>query len=651
MKTNQFKPFAVVTAIAVSVPAWARNVSVTSFDKATGDAVLAISAAEAGDGDKALIAAWANGDKGNDPLNWTEYADAGTVAAADVSKSYQIPAKWRTKSGSVRFFLMSGPKPYGTRYDYITRPNCDDGGLYIDTGIVPDKTIDITVKAQSPDTDNFSPWGSTDVCINPTSNSDDPYFFSFLGVSHPGIHYTGVTSLSRTDKNVFGEGPARMTTSPRTFRMCRDGIYIDGYRHLGPFKDSELTSTPTRNLALFGRNGSWKQKDKTCSIYFATIVTNGVTARDLVPVASPGGYVQMWDRVTRSYIGRSGTQRKELAFIAGNDIGPYPTDCGSVESVSDALGLGPAIAIAGTDTRTRSVTVSLSSDHDDGMLFAVAGASDAGTAYSSWTTNMLVQKVGAGTNSVIVALPREWWRSRYNVRFAWRSLAGRQYDYDVSYIHADGSGGQTNFCRTGWIPTTNTTISVNARTAIDAAPFGISSTFMLFLNGGATPKFYYGCFESAGYNESAGDWNNGVACNSPSAFAQAYHEWKLGPTEARVDDVVRWQLSGAKSTTVAANICLPFRADSRLNDEVVQKVGNVEVKAAKIWEGDILVRDFAPCVSTNGVPGFYDNVRGQFYPSVTSKPFVAGDVVVADGDFVSWSAAQTLSIGFVITFR
>ena len=183
MKTNQFKPFAVVTAIAVSVPAWARNVSVTSFDKATGDAVLAISAAEAGDGDKALIAAWANGDKGNDPLNWTEYADAGTVAAADVSKSYQIPAKWRTKSGSVRFFLMSGPKPYGTRYDYITRPNCDDGGLYIDTGIVPDKTIDITVKAQSPDTDNFSPWGSTDVCINPTSNSDDPYFFSFLGVN------------------------------------------------------------------------------------------------------------------------------------------------------------------------------------------------------------------------------------------------------------------------------------------------------------------------------------------------------------------------------------------------------------------------------------------------------------------------------------
>ena len=34
-----------------------------------------------GTGDQALIAAWANADKGDDPLEWTEYADAGTVAA------------------------------------------------------------------------------------------------------------------------------------------------------------------------------------------------------------------------------------------------------------------------------------------------------------------------------------------------------------------------------------------------------------------------------------------------------------------------------------------------------------------------------------------------------------------------------------------
>lgn len=47
---------AVVAVIAV--PSLARTVSVSSFDKATGETVLAISAAESGDGDKALVAVW-----------------------------------------------------------------------------------------------------------------------------------------------------------------------------------------------------------------------------------------------------------------------------------------------------------------------------------------------------------------------------------------------------------------------------------------------------------------------------------------------------------------------------------------------------------------------------------------------------------------
>jgi hypothetical protein len=72
--------------------------------------------------------------------------------------------------------------------------------------------------------------------------------------------------------------------------------------------------------------------------------------------------------------------------------------------------------------------------------------------------------------------------------------------------------------------------------------------------------------------------------------------------------------------------------------------------SAKIWEGDVLVRDFVPCMS-RGVAGFYDKVRGGFYPSETAKAFVAGAPVVADGDFVSWSPAKELRSGFFfITF-
>ena len=68
-------------------------------------------------------------------------------------------------------------------------------------------------------------------------------------------------------------------------------------------------------------------------------------------------------------------------------------------------------------------------------------------------------------------------------------------------------------------------------------------------------------------------------------------------------------------------------------------------------EGDILVRDFVPCV-TNGVPVFYDVVRGGYYVSRATTPFVAGAPVVADGNILSWSKVRELRArGLVIAFR
>ena len=141
---NSFLLMSVATASALFGAA--RPLSVGAPD---GSGNVTVTIGGTGTGDQALIAAWANGDKGDNPLDWTEYADAGTIAPDCTSTNFTIPAAWRAKSGAVRFFLMSGTKPYGVRYDYITRPNCTDGGLYINTGIVPDSTLDITVKSQA----------------------------------------------------------------------------------------------------------------------------------------------------------------------------------------------------------------------------------------------------------------------------------------------------------------------------------------------------------------------------------------------------------------------------------------------------------------------------------------------------------------------
>ncbi len=633
---NSFLLMSIATAYALFGAA--RPLSVGAPD---GSGNVTVTIGGTGTGDQALIAAWANGDKGDDPLDWTEYADAGTVAAADTSKTFQIPAAWRAKSGAVRFFLMSGPKPYGKRFDYITRPDCNQGGLYINTGIVPDSTVDITVKFHSPQfkSGDMVPFGiHKAVNMFSAGSGNDNYHFYFFGAGNPRHPSLGF-QLGVNDVNVFGDKLPK-DGNPHTFRMSRDGIWIDGYSHVGPFNPEHFTNTTTSTIALFGRQGSWKQSGTTCSIYSATIITNGVLAADFIPVAAPSGYVQMWNRVTRQYHGRSGDQSGSLVFSAGNDIGPYPPDCGSVESVSAALGLGPELSVVSRNRQSCTVTLGLGASHDAGLLFACSGAADAGTTCSSWTTNALMQKVAADVDSVTVALPDFWWREKRQVRFAWRSLAG-PYDYDVGYLHSDHRGGDTNFCRTGWTPTTNTSIHVTAKTAKDACAFGVTSFFFLFLNG--DDKFYY----------TYGDkkLSAGVPCANVSEFTSQFHEWWLGPAEARIDDMVVASYSGAvPSVNVTANICLPFRASSYGSHRAVSKPGNVEVKGAKIWEGGEIVRDFAPCVK-DGVPQFYDRVRGVYYPSVTSKPFVAGEVVVDDGDFVSWSKPCTLASGFTVIFK
>ena len=54
------------------------------------DRKVLIRVSGSGEQNQTLIAAWANGDKGNDPLDWTEYADAGTLRIQSKSKMHPL---------------------------------------------------------------------------------------------------------------------------------------------------------------------------------------------------------------------------------------------------------------------------------------------------------------------------------------------------------------------------------------------------------------------------------------------------------------------------------------------------------------------------------------------------------------------------------
>lgn len=639
------KTIAMVLTItaALSLLGAARPLSVSVPD---GSGNVTITIGGAGAGDQALIAAWANGDNGDDPLDWTEYADAGTVAPSDTSKTFQIPAAWRAKSGAVRFFLMSGEKPYGKRFDCITRPNCNDGDLYIDTGIKPDSTLDISVTLKSDymsSSSIMSPFGIHSVVfIMP--KSDTEYYYDFFGAKTT----TANGIMDDTYKNVFRDAPPH-DAEPHTFRLNREGLFIDGYRHLA-FDQSKITgSAATSTLTLFGRRGSWKQSGTTCSIFGATISTNGVLACDLVPVAAPSGKVQMWDRVTGGWKGPAGNQSGSLVFVAGNDIGPYPPDCGSVETVSSAINIGPSISVGSPNFSENTIAVTLSSGHDAGILLAVAGTNSESAAFSEWTTNAVVQKVAADVNEVSVSLPRKWIRENYNIRFAWKSISGANYDYAVESLASDGDGKA--YIRTEWTPTTNTTTRVVSRTAFDTCPFGVAGGYYVFLGAkNANTKINWWFFTSA---STGSNLTGQLDCDDPDGFASAFHVWQLGPRGVFIDDLNAPKAALAEfapNASLTANICLPFRATSYNNHGNVSKAGDVETKGAKIWEGDVLVRDFIPCV-TNGVPVFYDRVRGGYYGSRTATPFVAGAPVVADGDILSWSDVRSLRNGLAIFVR
>ena len=257
----------------------------------------------------------------------------------------------------------------------------------------------------------------------------------------------------------------------------------------------------------------------------------------------------------------------------------------------------------------------------------------------------MIQKVPANVDSVTVDIPAEWWRNNLNVRFAWKSLQGRPYDYEVDCLNSDGAGRA--HILTGWIPTKDTSISVAAKAGQRVCTFGVATYFTLFLNTGDPAALYWGFFGNSG-NKPLKD----IMAGTFNDFLSQYHVWQLGPQGASIDGESLVSFSEFQSASdLSSEITLPFRANKGGNT-LSGLEGDVSVKNAKIWEGEVLVRDFVPCVK-NGVAGFYDRVRGTFRSSKTEAEFTAGTAVIAvdDGDIVSWSDVRELRTGTVVVFK
>ena len=635
-------------AVAVTSAAWAgldRTLTVSDPD-ANGNVTITFGEGGVAESGQALIAAWAPADRGDDVMDWTEFRYVGKlkVLPTDKSRDFTIPETWRTRSGCVRFFLMERHLPFPTYIAYATRPDVPEGGLYINTGVYPDSTVDVTVRFSSPDLSgnpSMCPFGISGLLyLFPKSKTE--YYFDFFGAK-ASAKTSGVLDASYV--NVFNEAAPHGSDEMIEVRLNRDGVYMNGHRHMA-FDPSTVTGgTSGSPISLFGRFGSWKQVGTTCSIASAKIWMNGELVRDLIPCQITSGEVRMYDRKNSKFYEKvngkksDGTFISEASFTAGPEIDPVPSDAGAPVSRSRTLVFAPTLTVVSND-KQKGTVVAISEGHDAGLLLAVASKTDAGETYSDWTESLTVAKVAANENTVTVDLPRAWWRSHYRVRFVWKSIAGLPYDRELTYLHSDGGDCAYARVQTGWRPTVDTRIEVESRTAVNVCPFGITGYSYLFLNG---DNKLYGGF---GDQKSA----EGVPVADPTAFTREFHTWKLNKVGGYVDGdpVVEFSTTPTMATATKG-ISVPFRVSTG-GDVDTGKVGDVEVKGAKFWDGDFLGLDLVPC-EKDGVVGFYDRVRGTFNNGKMGGAFTAGETVVADGDALAWSQGVGLVCGLVVVVQ
>ena len=311
---------AITLAAFAACPALARTVTVASCDRTTGVTMLAISAAEAGDGAKALFAAWSPSSIA-DIADASETAYVGVVAASDTAKSFTIPSEWFGKVGFVSFFLMSDVPPYDTLLDSLQSTHAGTtGGPYIDTGFVPNTNSDIRVKAKYPK--DMAPFGISSMvyfcCTEGSTVSSGIHWYGFFGDA------TSISSLP------FGG-------NPHEYWINASGAYLDGTCRK-TFDSSLFTRSTTHTMPLFGRRDNSDgivKKQGVCTIYWAQLRQDGVLVRDYVPCVKDG-VATLFDRVNQTVCAVAHDVSGSGSFTAGEEIDPDFRDCGRVES-SDAV--------------------------------------------------------------------------------------------------------------------------------------------------------------------------------------------------------------------------------------------------------------------------------------------------------------------------
>ena len=79
--------------------------------------------------------------------------------------------------------------------------------------------------------------------------------------------------------------------------------------------------------------------------------------------------------------------------------------------------------------------------------------------------------------------------------------------------------------------------------------------------------------------------------------------------------------------TTGENLFLFASLDTRQGTPIFLGAPSVKIYSAKIYDNDVLVRDFIPVLDKNGTPCMFDKVEKKFYYNQGTGQFIAGPVI------------------------
>lgn len=210
---------------------------------------------------------------------------------------------------------------------------------------------------------------------------------------------------------------------------------------------------------------------------------------------------------------------------------------------------------------------------------------------------------------------------------------------ELAYIESTG----TQYINTGFTPTSNSRIALDARFV--STP---TANYALFgsRNGDGNEFWVYWRYSDNCYVIRYGTDGGG-----------AYLAATVDPTDRNVVDMNKNVLTvgsvSVTNTKTAANAIYPAFLFAVNAAGAASFAASLKVYSCQIYDNDVLVRDFVPCIDPSGAVGLYDLVTASFYGNSGTGTFVAGAIPrelpsgYTQVDYIQSSGTQYFDTGFM----